>query len=178
MIHYHLRCADGHEFDGWFSDSAGFETQRDRGLLTCPECGTSSVERALMAPAIGLAAKKRGWDPAPSVSGDAAAVPSASVPDNTLPVPTQAPQAQDPAVVDQMAAMRAELRSKLRALRREVEANLDYVGPKFADEARKIHNGESEARGIYGEATPDENAALADEGIEVMPIPWVPNDDA
>ncbi len=177
MIHYHLRCANGHAFDGWFSNSAGFEAQRDRGLLECPECGSASVERALMAPAIGLAAKQKGRDVVP-----APATPSTPASDTGMPVaavPSTQPAAPaDPAVVDQIAAVRSALRTRLKALRREVEANLDYVGPKFADEARKIHNGESEARGIYGEATPEENAALADDGIEIIPIPWIPNDDA
>jgi hypothetical protein len=70
--------------------------------------------------------------------------------------------------------MPAHLRAMLQHLRSEVERNCDYVGPQFANEARKIHNGESEPRGIYGEATPEESEALADDGIEVGKIPWVP----
>ena len=72
----------------------------------------------------------------------------------------------------------AELRRALQQLRKHVEANCDYVGPGFAEEARRIHRGETEARGIYGEATKDESRALADEGIEVASIPWVPTSDA
>ncbi len=72
----------------------------------------------------------------------------------------------------------AEVRRALQTLRRHVETNCDYVGDKFAEEARKIHKGESERRGIYGEATPQESRELADEGIEVARIPWVPPNDA
>lgn len=72
----------------------------------------------------------------------------------------------------------AEMRRALQQLRKHVEANCDYVGPSFAEEARRIHRGETEARGIYGEATPDESRALSDEGIEVASIPWVPTSDA
>jgi hypothetical protein len=73
--------------------------------------------------------------------------------------------------------MPAQLVAMLQKLRAEVEKNCDYVGPALADEARKIHRGEVEERGIYGEATPDEAEALADEGIELRQIPWVPRAD-
>jgi len=63
-------------------------------------------------------------------------------------------------------------------LRRQVEENCDYVGNEFSEEARKIHYGEAEARGIYGEASDDDAAALDDEGIEVQRIPWAPREDA
>jgi hypothetical protein len=72
----------------------------------------------------------------------------------------------------------AQLRRMLQEVRRHVEANCDYVGERFAEEARRIHNGDAEARGIYGEASEDESQALADDGIEVARIPWVPPTDA
>ncbi len=72
----------------------------------------------------------------------------------------------------------AEVRRALQTLRRHVETNCDYVGDKFAEEARKMHKGESERKGIYGEATAQESRELADEGIEVARIPWVPPNDA
>ncbi|MBM3535569.1 MAG: DUF1178 family protein [Alphaproteobacteria bacterium] len=67
-----------------------------------------------------------------------------------------------------------EMLTTLRQMRRQVEANCDYVGENFADEARKIHYGETEKRGIYGEASESDSKELADEGIEVNRIPWVP----
>jgi hypothetical protein len=71
-----------------------------------------------------------------------------------------------------------QLRRMLQEVRRHVEANCDYVGQRFAQEARRIHNGEADARGIYGEASEAESQALADDGIEVARIPWVPTSDA
>jgi hypothetical protein len=77
-----------------------------------------------------------------------------------------------------MMAMMQGQREMLEALKQHVEANCDYVGPKFAEEARKIHYGETEKRGIYGEATEEEASALADEGIEVQSLPWPQRSDA
>ncbi len=151
MIHYQLRCAEDHEFDGWFKDSAGFDRQAKRGLVECPHCGDTKVVRALMTPA----------------------VPKKS---SQLPAPV-APQAEPPARRKGATKLPAEAKAMLQRLRAEVEKNCDYVGPEFADEARKIHRGESDKRGIYGETTPAEAESLAEEGIEVTSIPWVPRSD-
>ena len=161
MIHYQLRCAEDHGFDGWFKDSASFEQQAKRGLLECPVCGDAKVERALMSPALPRKGNARravvvAPDPQP------AAAPAAS--------PAPAPAVVAGRVPDHVRAM-------LQRLRAEVEKNCDYVGDGFADEARRIHRGDSERRGIYGEASPTEAEALADEGIEVARIPWVPRAD-
>ena len=152
MIHYQLRCGDGHAFDGWFRDSAAFEQQSAAGLTTCPVCGGADVKRALMAPALG----KKGRKPPVQVE------PAAPVP--------AAPPVAGGVLPDAMRAM-------LQKLRSEVEKQCDYVGPEFAAEARRIHAGESDKRGIYGEATPEEAERLADDGIEVAQIPWVPRAD-
>ena len=156
MIHYQLRCSQSHEFDGWFKDSAGFEKQARRGLVECPECGDTKVERALMTPAVA----KKGYRAAPPVP--AAESPPAS--------PAPQPKATT-------GPMPAQVFAVLQRMRAEVEKNCDYVGGQFADEARKIHRGESEKRGIYGEATPEQAEALAEDGIEVSQIPWVPRAD-
>ena len=156
MIHYQLRCDQSHEFDGWFNDSAGFEKQAKRGLIECPTCGGTKVERALMAPAVSTREK-------------AAAAPPKS------PVPTQ--QVLPPAPSGGGPPMPAQLVALLQRMRTEVEKNCDYVGPSFAEEARKIHYGEVDPHGIYGETTPAEAEALADEGIEVQSLPWVPPAD-
>ena len=153
MIHYQLRCKGDHAFDGWFRDSAAFDAQAKAGLLSCPACGASEVRRALMAPVIG---KKRA---APAQVEPAAPAPA--------PEPTAVAAGQLPDGV----------RAMLQRMRAEVEKRCDYVGPNFADEARRIHNGETETRGIYGEATPEEAERLADDGIEVARIPWVPRAD-
>ncbi len=158
MIHYDLQCAEGHRFDGWFADSAGFDRQAASGLVACPECGTSSVSRALMAPAVPKRRAQR-----------TAAAPATPPPP---PGPQAGPQVLPQAVAG--AEMPAKLRSLLQRMRAEVERNCDYVGPRFAAEARRIHQGESNRRGIYGETTPEEAEALAEDGIEVASIPWVP----
>jgi hypothetical protein len=155
MIHYNLRCTQDHAFDGWFNDSASFDKQAKRGLVECPTCGDTKVERALMTPAVS--------------TGRAVA------PLEQPPAAVEAPP--PPPVIAGGGRMPAQLISMLQKLRAEVEKNCDYVGPKLADEARKIHRGESEERGIYGEATPDEAEALAEEGIELRQIPWVPRAD-
>ena len=150
MIHYQLRCHRQHEFDGWFKNSALFDAQAERGLVECPTCGDKRVTRALMAPSVG----RRHADPA-------------------VPVPAAAPTPPSPPVAAS-GAIPDHVRAMLQRVRAEVEKSCDYVGPQFAEEARKIHRGETERRGIYGEATPDQAESLADEGIEVARIPWVP----
>jgi len=157
MIHYQLRCDDDHEFDGWFKDSATFDRQAKRGLVECPHCGTAKVSRALMAPAV---PKKTNQLPAP-------------VPMSAVPAKAGRPKGGAKGAT----RLPAEVKAMLQRLRAEVEKNCDYVGPEFAEEARKIHQGTSEKRGIYGETTPAEAEALAEEGIEVSAIPWVPRAD-
>jgi len=155
MIHYQLRCAQQHEFDGWFQSSAAFDRQAKAGLVECPLCGDAKVTRALMAPAV--------------ATRDSAPVPA---PAPAAPSPPAAPAAE-PAVAAS-GPMPAHIRAMLQRLRSEVEKHCDYVGPAFADEARKMHRGESDKHGIYGETTPSEAEALAEEGIEVSRMPWVP----
>ena len=153
MIHYQLRCSRDHSFDGWFGDSAAFEKQAKLGLVECPECGDRAVERALMTPAVPKKGKQ--------------SVPAA--PPGPAPTPAPAKAAAGP--------IPAQVFAMLQRMRAEVEKNCDYVGERFADEARKIHQGETDKRGIYGEATSEDAEALAEEGIEVSRIPWVPRAD-
>jgi hypothetical protein len=152
MIHYQLRCTQGHEFDGWFKDSATFEKQAARGLVECPACGDAAVSRALMTPALG---SRRPVSPATS--------PPQAEPHN----PPSPPANTSSQLPDQVRAV-------LQRLRNEVERNCDYVGPRFADEARRMHRGESDRRAIYGETTLTEAEALDEEGITYSRIPWVP----
>jgi hypothetical protein len=161
MIHYHVRCSHAHEFDGWYKDSAAFDRLAKRGLVTCPACGDTKVERALMAPAVATRAALPVPLPAP-------ATPVAAQPSGPPSGPPTA-MAGGP--------MPDQVRAMLQRMRAEVEKHCDYVGPAFADEARKIHRGESEQRGIYGETTPDQAEALSEDGIEFSRIPWVPRAD-
>ncbi len=162
MIRYTLTCPDQHEFEAWFSNGDAFETQRADGLLSCPVCGSTDIDRALMAPAISTSRRKENrlsaGDASADARGDADDAPRLAA---NVPEPTAAPK---------------EVINALRKLREHVTKNADYVGKKFAEEARKIHYEEAEKRGIYGEATKEDVRALAEEGIEFHPLPTLPED--
>jgi hypothetical protein len=138
VIVYNLHCTAGHEFEGWFKDMAAYDAQAASGALSCPVCGDTEVEKAIMAPAVkGSVTKAKG-----------------------VPTPEQ----------------RAEMRRFVAGYRKFVEANSEYVGKEFAEEARKIHHGESEERPIYGESTLAEAKELIDEGIKIAPVPPDPDE--
>jgi hypothetical protein len=159
MIRYTLVCERGHEFDSWFQNSSAYDKQNKRGLVTCPSCNSAKVEKAIMAPRL---ARADIVDPTP---------PPLPAPPAATP---QAPAAKTPVAI--MSSQERELRQKLKELRDHVTKNANYVGPKFPEEARKIHYGETEHRSIYGEASPDEAKALHEEGIEFHPLPILPDD--
>ena len=159
MIRYALSCSKGHSFDSWFPNSSAYDKQAKRGLVTCPHCGSAKVEKAIMAPRISKSSlagtRKRGTAEAPNA-------PPAAAP-GQQPVAMISPQEQ-------------EFRAKLKELREHIVKNADDVGQKFPEEARKMHYGESEHRSIYGVASPDDAKELAEEGIEFMPVPILPDD--
>ena len=166
MIKYQLICDKSHEFEGWFGDSAAFESQQESGLLTCPVCGSANVRRALMAPNL-ASPKTRKTDLAeqqPSAQPEPQPQPQA---------PQQASAALPPAAARKM----QELMSEMRALQTRIREECRDVGNDFAEEARKIHYGEVEPEGIYGQATAEEREALDEEGIEIMDMPWLPKDN-
>ena len=140
MIRYSLSCQTGHDFEAWFAGSEAFEAQQAKGSIACPMCGSTSVDKSLMAPAVATSRKK-----------------------DSMRLAANVPDQQETAAV-------------LRKLRQHLTENADYVGPKFAEEARRIHYNESEKRGIYGEASSEEARALADEGIEFHPLPMLPEE--
>jgi hypothetical protein len=174
MIVFTLRCKDGHEFETWFRDGATYERQAKRGLVTCPECGSTKVDKAVMAPRLGRSHKS---DPA-SRETHREAAHQAEAGRETPSEGEAAPAPPPAAAVPERPPTPAEFRRALQVLRGFVETNCENVGKGFADEARRIHKGEAKARGIYGDATPAEAEKLADEGIEVAAIPWVPTNDA
>ena len=158
MIRYTLRCDRGHAFESWFQSSSVYESQEKRKLVTCPACGSAKVQRAIMAPQI---MSRKGRDdalPAPAL------------------VPTRVADVAAPASTPLMMAQERELRAKLKELRDHIVKNADNVGERFPNEARKMHYGDIEHRPIYGEASPDEARALIDEGVEVSPLPVLPDD--
>jgi hypothetical protein len=161
MILYRLRCSKGHEFESWFKDSKSYERQEKKSLIGCAVCGDSKVARAVMSPRIG-----RGSDKAGKATVEAEPL--------TAPAPAPAPTPQQQQMAALAKHMPKEMRETLLKLREQVEKNCEHVGPKFAEEARKIHYGESDKRGIYGETSDEEAEALAEEGIEFGRLPWVP----
>ena len=137
MIHYALKCKDGHAFESWFKSASAFDALQDAGHLTCAVCGISGVTKAIMAPRIAHAPE---------------------------------PTSQKP-----LTGEKSETERALAELRRKVEENADYVGPRFAEEARAMYLGTSPERAIYGEASGAEARALIDDGVPVSPLPFFPN---
>lgn len=150
MIKYAIQCEVGHAFEGWFRNSDDFDNQIAAGHLQCPVCGSGNVAKSLMAPSV---SGTRSQDQI-SKEPNSASLPAASL--------TEEQQGQ--------------MQDMLRALRKSVVESSDYVGDKFAEEARKIHFKETEKRGIYGEATVDEVKSLAEDGIDCLPLPVLPED--
>jgi hypothetical protein len=137
-----LRCAHGHGFEGWFASEDDYQRQHTAGLVACPMCSDTSIDRLPSAPRLNLGAT------AP------AAPPAAS---GTAPTP-----AQTQATTLQHLWVEAV---------RHVMARTEDVGERFPEEARRIHYGEVESRGIRGQATPEQRAELADEGIDIVSLP-------
>lgn len=158
MIRYSLICDKSHGFEGWFASSDAFDKQAKRKLVTCPACGSVKVEKALMAPNVVTSRKKAARTPAVE------ATPVAS-----------SPQAETGHHLVASSEQR-EMMKRLRRMRDEVLAKSEYVGPRFAVEARRIHNEETANRGIHGEATLDDVKALSEDGIDVFPVPVLPDD--
>ena len=159
MIRYALICDKSHEFESWFQSSDAFTKQAKRGFVACPACGSTKVEKALMAPRLKRTDKSKGREPVPTIE-------------------TPAPESPAPANVPVaiMSNEEKQFRAKLKELRDHLTKNSDNVGKKFADEARKMHYGEIEHRSIYGEASPDEAQALDEEGIAFHPLPILPDE--
>lgn len=151
MINYTLKCANGHRFDSWFQSADAFDKLKAGGMVSCAVCGSTEVEKAMMAPRVRPA---RNAQAAPNQDTAAEAAPAASAPSLSAPT-SQAEQA-------------------LKQLRAHVEANSDYVGQDFAQEARAIHDGDAPERAIYGEAKPEEAKALIEDGVPVAPLPFHP----
>ena len=159
MIKYQLICDKNHQFEGWFQSIAAYDEQAANGLLCCPMCDSDQVKRALMTP--NLAGPKHSKSTAPSAASKTGHAVS----------PDRTPVMQ----AEQVQAYGAVL-AELRQLRQKIVKDCRDVGDKFAEEARKIHYGESEAEGIYGQATQEERELLKDEGIEIFDMPWMPSD--
>lgn len=170
MIRYALACDDGHEFESWFPSSASYDAQAAGGFVSCPVCGSAGVEKRIMAPSLGRkGASAKGASAKEAQVGELLSAPNESGPAPALPVPAPQPMAL-------MSERDMAIRAMMRAVREHVTKTADYVGPTFADEARKMHYGDIEHRSIYGESTPDYTRALIEEGIEIHPLPMMPDE--
>lgn len=141
MIHFSLHCDNAHEFDAWFRSNEDFDGQKKSGLLSCPFCHSTSIEKQLMAPAVSTARKRE--------------------------------QQVGLGLEDEQQKMLSALREVTKKVRKEAE----YVGDRFAEEARRIHFKEVEERAIYGEASVKEVSSLVEDGISVVPLPSLPEDE-
>lgn len=137
-----LQCDASHVFEGWFASEEDYACQQTRGLLECPLCASKTVHKRLSAPRLNLGASE----------------PAA-------PVPSEQPQSVVAGPETQA------LQAAFLQMARQIVAQTEDVGERFADEARKIHYGESEERGIRGQASPEQTRELIEEGIAVMPLP-------
>ncbi|MEX1166602.1 MAG: DUF1178 family protein [Hydrogenophaga sp.] len=153
-----LQCAQQHLFEGWFASEADYANQQTRGLVTCPLCGDATIQKMLSAPRLNLKSARGAEPPAPKVSQETAEHKAVA-------------QADAPAPTASGAAPDAALQARLMRAMREVLAKTEDVGERFADQARAMHHGDIAPRSIRGQATPDVALELAEEGIEVMPLP-------
>jgi len=164
MIRYALACVQGHAFESWFQNSAAYDKQRARGLVSCPVCGDTKVAKAIMSPRLSGAKTRGRRAPRPTEA-------PAPASDTAVPAPAEAKTS-----VAIMSPQEREFRKKLTELRQHLTKNADYVGQKFPEEARKMHYGDIDHRSIYGEASPQDAKALHDEGIEFHPLPVLPDE--
>ncbi len=164
MIVFDLRCKKDHVFEAWFKDSAAYQEQVEAGVVRCPVCGSKRVEKALMAPNVTTRRQnKESLPEAPSTGAEVAPQPAT---------------ANGSVTTNADLEKVTEVMQALKDLRENVERECDYVGTDFAEEARKIHYGEAEARGIYGESSDEDAKALEDEGVEFARVPWIPRHDS
>lgn len=149
MIVYDLHCEHGHRFEGWFGSSSDFDDQQERGLVSCPECGTEEVSKAPMAPAVPAKGNTKNEAPASAKAGLAKPV-------SNQPIPPEVEK-----------AMQALAKAQDHALKKST-----WVGDKFVEQSRAMHYGERDEAPIHGHATLEEAKSLVDEGVQVAPLPF------
>jgi len=148
---FDLQCEHGHLFEGWFGSHEDYDSQQARGLVACPVCNSASVSKRLSAPRLNVGRGDASGPARQAVAGGGPAAGQGA----------------------QLVRMQAEFMQRLR----EIVRNTENVGERFAHEARRIHEGDAEARAIRGTATRDEREALAADGIAVMALPDILDDD-
>ncbi len=160
MIHYSLVCAEAHEFDGWFRDSASYDAQASSGVVVCPFCQSTKVAKAVMAPHV---ARKSARQEPETAAEERPLAPS----------PQHREERQAVALLDER---HAQLRAMIRELRETIVASTEDVGERFSSEARKIQEGDAKPRAIRGRTSLAEAKSLLEEGIEILPFPGLPGE--
>lgn len=150
MIQYTLKCSRDHRFDSWFQSADAYEKLQAAGMVTCSACGDDKIEKALMAPRV-----------RPARTSSAA---TQDTPGETAGAPASGP----------LATPASDAERALARLRHQVESHSDYVGKDFAREARAMHDGDAPRRSIYGEAGLKDAKALLEDGVPVLPLPFLP----
>lgn len=151
MIQYSLKCDRDHRFDSWFQSGDAFDKLKAAGMVACAVCGSTEVQKSLMAPRV-----------RPARTTAAQAEPETETAPEQK---TDSPSLRTPA---------SDAERAVKELRRKIEENSEYVGMNFAREARAMHDGDSPERAIYGEAKPDEAKKLIEDGVPVLPLPFMP----
>lgn len=165
MIRFSLKCSEDHHFESWFQSGQAFDKVQAAALVSCPICGSTSVEKMLMAPRVRTA---RAAVPNEEAQAENSATASNSAPpakSTTLTEVTPPPSTQ---------MTQEDMADKIAELKAHIETTSDYVGENFAKEARAMHSGETPERSIYGEANLAEAKALIEEGVPLAPLPFIP----
>ncbi|RZL10337.1 MAG: DUF1178 family protein [Rubrivivax sp.] len=163
-----LACAHEHAFEGWFASADDFESQRGRGLVSCPVCGDQQIIRRLSAPRLNVSHLRAPPAPSRIVPITEPARPPAGAGSPSAGAPARR---DDTALKVHDAASAEALHALYLSAVRAVLAHTEDVGQRFADEARAIHQGDAPSRLIRGQASVEQAEALRDEGIEVLALP-------
>lgn len=167
MIRYRLACHKSHEFEAWFPSSDGCDAQITKKLVACPTCGSTKVGKTLMAPSVVTSERKAKSRGKRQVATEVAEARSADALQASAPVTASRQMLSGP---------QRDMLRQLKTMRDKILADAEYVGPRFAEEARKIHSEDAPSRGIYGEASLKDIEDLASDGIDIFPVPVLPED--
>lgn len=163
MIVFDLKCEDNHVFEAWFRSSDAYELQASEGQVECPFCGSSSITKSLMSP--NIAAKGNS-----NVKTTSDFIPSEHLGDHMVAASANVPETMEASAEDVKRALE-HMHDTMKKYRNHVKKECEYVGENFAKEARAIHDGVAETRGIYGEATLEETEDLLNDGVDILPVP-------
>lgn len=160
MILFDIKCSDGHVFEAWFQNNEAYEKQANCDLIECPMCGCTKISKSLMSPNISPKGEVVDYSSNEGSGHD----------NHKVMVSAHSVATNDVSSEDVKRALE-HMHNTMAKFRRQVEKSCEYVGTNFAEEARKIHYGEGEKRGIYGETTVRETEELIEEGIDILPVP-------